>query len=179
MIGTDPHFKVLRFSDTQPKRNFFYHKNGICLLYKWNEILKKSWYSWIFSYCKLNIQVEIKFKKTLFQCIGSSDPFPYVVQPQSQSFHWITYRNIYTRRLIKFGYIKRRSMVRIKKNPDNLELSNMAKDQRAFNTECIVTVLECADPYICSGRGLNFVFLDSRSPWPLIFRSANVIDNPC
>lgn len=57
---------------------------------------------------------------------------PFSPKPLSKALLWITDCNINTKSLIKFVYIKTKSnMVQIK-NPDNLELLNMAEDQRSF-----------------------------------------------
>lgn len=53
------------------------------------------------------------------------------MEPLSQAFRCITDRNINTRRVIKFVYMKGRFMVQ-EKNPDNLGLSNMAEDRRSL-----------------------------------------------
>lgn len=71
------------------------------------------------------------------------------VDPLGQAFRWITDHNINDRRPIKSVYIidKLEAVVRILKNPNNLEISKMAEDRSSLKRSShFLSIFSCLTP---------------------------------
>lgn len=83
-----------------------------------------------------------KKKIRLYWCIGGSNPLLlFSRSPLSQKAKQIVEYIVVLvsiNILIKFVYVKGRIMVRMKKNPDNLELSNLAEDRISLMHICFI-----------------------------------------